>query len=374
MGDDLVAARTFVDIAHTHLDILLGEKRSDKALARRSLIALRAAAVRVHARAILRSGQRALDLIEDNSAQPKLDGAFMSLNKLVVQYRQGLEEVENAMNIPASKETHIQLSQQSLSTTLSNSLIESHYKVAQQTLAPLLPFLSNTDDRQAVEFLAGMTPLNSGQMIDFTPLTATLALDQNAGLTDIALPASHRSGLPKSGAGDDGMPKIAFETLMPGLTNAVLVVARQSDKTVSLGYSDNDIMLPGHLTHRAEVEMHRLGRFLVRNVLEARDIRSARGDSQSGQILITAKADKEDIIIQFECAGRTLSDAQKNSVTISQADMQLSCAQSGSVTRLTLRLNVKMPYVAKQDQANASMIQTPMINRPIHAGQQELMS
>jgi len=330
MGDDLVAARAFVDAAQTHLGVLLGEDRLNDRLAREAVKSLRDTAKPLHAKAIMRSGQRALALLKDQASQPKIDGAYIALNKLIVQYRQGLEEVEQALREQEDIAV-VQTGAKVLSEaeTEISPVLEAHktdaeialgYKQASATLISLLPLSVEPKQRRALEFLSGVVPSLSHPVseLDQRAKTGMWATKQ--------MPTSVKTSLIQASSVKG--PDVALETLMPSLTNSVLIAARQTDKTVSLGYSDNDIMVPAHLVQRVETELHALGRLLVTHILEPREVRSARGDSQSGQILVTAYQDKDDIVIDLECAGQDLSELQQKNLIRMTSETRITYMQS----------------------------------------------
>jgi len=317
MGDDLLAARAFVQDAQTHLETLLGENRYDAALARAAIADIRKAAMPLKARAIMRSGQRALELLEAQASRPKMDGAYLALNKLVTQYRQGLEEVELATSLPSYID--IPGSTQDCEDFIS----------AKDTLASVFKFSRNEQHKQALGFLSGLS-VDSPDQETASPMIRPIEKDQT--VTPQSAQTEKQSRVPSP---------TAFEDLMPSLTNCVLIAARRSDKTVSLGYTANDVLLPAHCAGRVEKKLQALGRFLVDNIMESRDIRLARGDSQSGQLLITAKTEAGVITIDLECKGRGISKVQRDAITGADAFIQVSCLESHNVTTLRVKVDAK---------------------------------
>ena len=287
-------------------------------MARKAIADIRTAALPLQARAIMRSGQRALELLDAQASDPKMDGAYLALNKLVAQYRQGLEEIEQAETLP------------SFIDVAGSAHDYEAFMVAKETLRPVLKFSRNVNHKQALCVLAGLSAdeVDSAETISAnfkeeddkslplgTPITQTPKVAQNLGKSTTEL------------------NQTAFEDLMPSLTNCVLIAARRNNKTVSLGYSANDVHIPKNYVKFVERKLQALGQFIVDNIAEGRDIRLARGDSQSGQILITATEKDGVVIIDMECKGRGLSRLQKAAVSSEEdAFIQVKCLESANVT------------------------------------------
>jgi len=260
VGDDLIAAREFCHQAKPALTLLLSSGRLDHLAAQKALTTIREHAVPLSARAIIRNVDLALSMIETHKPQPKIDGKLMMLNKLVLQYEAGLDEITAATPIPHSVE---------------NPPLEAKHAAAQNILTPLIRFSNNPKTTAALSFLADI------------PYT-------------IKAPSKT---VHKIVAGQPGHYR-PFETLMAGLTNFVLSTARLHEKNVSLSYAIHDAEFLVDDQEPITAWLQHILQHSIEHYLETPDIRQSKGLSQTTPLNLTAQSTPAGLIIEISGHGQ----------------------------------------------------------------------
>lgn len=289
VGDDLTQARAFIDMAATCVETITGPDRLDTVRARRAVLAIANGATALSARGLTRASETALALIGNGAAQPKIDSALMTLNKLYGQYRAGLEEVEAAL---ADTTPEIEI----VPNVVAIESPTSDRDQAAATLTDLLPCVKSTRTRTALETL--------------------IAFD----------PASHDTI-------DSNLRDIPLEALIPSVTNAILAHARQMHKSVSVSYLDDETLLTAEEAKTLEPRMIELGQILVSDCLDTPARRQEQGLSQSGHISLGLTRASGRPIVTLRCTGAEMTQTALPDVTCSP----LEGADMG--TALTLDLS-----------------------------------
>ena len=176
-GDDLVRARSFCDTARLILNAIIDAPREcerddgrDPHWIASRLTTLQQGAKRARARAVYRSAQDVLSLIHRQGPHMptdwgQVDGRILVLNKLVIQYTQGLEEVEAETVVEPTAAS----AAQPVTTTPANDI--ERYAQARATLRDLLPH-ARSEERAALArlldpgLLDGDSPAPRGVPLD----------------------------------------------------------------------------------------------------------------------------------------------------------------------------------------------------------------
>jgi len=159
MGDDLTAARRFCDSVRSDMSALMEGVCAQPCAAEDvllgSLVRIQSGAKRLHARAIFRAAQTVVNAVNDSAPLPTVQGRILSLNKLVVQYEGGLDDIAPR---PANVEHDIQEPVDS-SLVFADAEppmpdIEARFRAARAALLPLMSFAQTGADREALARLA----------------------------------------------------------------------------------------------------------------------------------------------------------------------------------------------------------------------------
>ncbi len=298
MGDDLIAARAFVDLCDESVAALIdGKLDGDDAI--RALDQIDEKASQMQARAIGRVTRLVSDDFRFERPAAQRGGNLLALNKLVSQYKSGLEQVENEL------------------------------------MTRVEP-LSVPDERAAFEIAA-----------------ATLR-----SVMDLARPGAERNALqaltnfkvPKTDTSKQNL--LPLEGEMPLITDEILRTARQQDKTVSVSLSAGAIALSQEYLKVVVRAMAEIGNHLVSNSIETPEIRRQKGRSRSAHISFTAQVEGDVFHVLVTTTGKSPSKMlfashavvqlvgmgmktglsnEKQSVSIALADLPLRVAGSGKV-------------------------------------------
>ena len=179
-------------------------------------------------------------------ASDRSQGTLLALNKLVYQYRAGLNEIQSQA--------------QPFKPDLKKDRIA--FEKAAETLRPLLRF-TDSDLKRSLHVLANLVPPQ----------------------------------LPES-------DKKLFHDLMPALTDDLLRLARQQDKTVSVSFSADRARLSSEIFHLLNAAVTHICRELIKQTIETPSKRSENGLSRSAHIALTAKQDKHLLHVLITCKGR----------------------------------------------------------------------
>jgi hypothetical protein len=190
-------------------------------------------AKRARARAIYRSAQDALGLIQRcNVHMPidwlRVDGRLFVLNKLLSQYEAGLSEIEIICDADSAASEPDLIGPVHIAAANSDTDADPAYTDAKQTLRTLLPHASE-DEAAALSRLMD---------VDLTPpVVAATAPDDRAS------------------AAVDTPPIIAvdrIEWIMPGLMQRLLELGRQYGKIFSVSHSLDDVLIDAGSSERVQ--------------------------------------------------------------------------------------------------------------------------
>lgn len=295
MGDDLIAAQSFSRRCESRLDQLLTVSSIDQTETIVALTAISSDAKAVNARAISRASQTALDELSSYHSGARLQGNLLVLNKLLAQYRSGLNDL-----MPEED-----------SSSDSNPAELDALERARQTLLPLIRFAPNSDDMGR---LSSLCELNVHP--DHIPPTKVMS----------------------------------FDTIMPTLTNDVLLAARHAGKSVSVSYAANGVSMIPDLTAALEHALLDICKHLIEQTVEPPNYRQAQGLSQSAQIAITAHRRDDSFSVLVTCEGHTVSHADISMLELEEFGGRLTqSADNGFVKIEIADLRTGSEMLARQN-------------------------
>ena len=287
MGDDLQAARAFVDLCMAHMDALISGDLSNED-ARHLLREIDDHAKPLHARAICRVARQARNDFHFKDGSPKTHGNLLALNKLILQYEAGLVEVENEIQVPAVK------SEKPLEEQL-----EVAFNKAAKTLQSALGYARPGKERAVLT-----------QLIRFN-------------VADRAIPGE----------------RVSLETIMPALTDRILREARQQGKSVSLSLAGEGAQLSPAMLDLLEPALSKVGCDLVCQTIDAPEIRRQKGQSRSAHIAMTAQSDEQGLHILICVDGLAPSRdilKSKETMILTRLGMQSGLSQADGKVQVAL--------------------------------------
>lgn len=343
-GDDLIAAQAFVSSAKPHIDILSNVSRLDHKKAQSAILALKRGADPIFARAISRVCDQTLTLIGDSAPQPKIDSGLMTLQKLVSQYSQGLDEVLT------DEHAQVKTSEPMIQAPAQLGLVsQANIDVMTKPNAGRVKSASNRNQRHNPPVKhEPLTPddidiLSSAHKSAAATLKPLIVMVKTVGrkraLKNITKPIETSQTLIK-----DTYP--SFETIMPSVINSILSDARQLGKNVSVSYLVGDTHIPKTQIEKIESCTKELGRCLVKYSLEAPEARLSRGESLTGQISVTVQASTEGMEIVISCTGTELPIFVKDRIETGSNAFEISYSYKEG--RSTLSLYVAQSVLESQ--------------------------
>lgn len=311
-GDDLLAARAFVDAAQRDITQLLDPDNHalpNIALRLSRIITLAKA---VSARAVDRAAQLALDMSQskvgfEKSAQ--WQGQILVLNKLISQYGIGLRQVEAELeNTVAS----LNSGGAQICASVENSsgmALKEQFHAAQSTLKPLLKFAETDTQRNALSRLA---KLDSAVTKQFK--------------TDVGAKQIKQADIP-------------FEAIMPSFTASALRAARQSDKIVSISFgAEGPVNIAAEQCANMDNLLCGVASGLVNQWLERPDVRQSRGESGAGHIAVTANRSNTGLNLQFSLRTSIARDFDFASMAVKAAPLGAHWTSQNDDNSATLTL------------------------------------
>ena len=320
MGDDLTAARRFCDSVRSDMSALMEGVCAQPCAAEDvllgSLVRIQSGAKRLHARAIFRAAQTVVNAVNDSAPLPTVQGRILSLNKLVVQYEGGLDDIAPR---PANAEHDIQEPVDSPLVFADAEPpmpdIEARFRAARAALLPLMSFAQTGADREALARLAKFSDNEIDAQKDIQEADITLETLSEAieplklELEDVSSLETQSSSLPpKSEARSSyaGRPT-DFESLMPSFISHALQEARLTEKTVSVSYGADGVSVAQANAPALQSLLEHIAQTLVRSVVERPETRRARGQSGAGHIAVTATQSPKTLTVSIECPGAPLA-------------------------------------------------------------------
>ena len=298
VGDDLKAARQFVDDCEACMSGLLSGETVNPENTKSDLSRIQSAAMRINARAIASMAQVALGNCEGYHKRPEqLHGSLLGLNKLVHQYRTGLDEVwvkplKEGPQI--SSTTSVPIPEK---TDEFQQLIQ-----ARRILQPLIKFAANETDKAALTLLAGL------EIVQPSEQNVVRSLD----------------------------------VIMPSITNELLRFARQSGKSLSISHGFDEIWVSGEMATALETGLGNIGKYLISKSIDHLEHRQTVGKCGSAHMAFTARGKGELFDFMVTCEGKPVHSTELDLDILQQFGGQLHISYAVSYTHLTLPTT---PYV-----------------------------
>jgi len=386
MGDNLKAASRFVSQSISSLDHITTAPQvsSDRILDK--LADLQRGAKAMRARAIYRAAQTAVDMLHKGKPDDQVQSELNVVRSLVVQYQNGLEEILDDQSAPvqaapvqsslqravADKVIDFSAGDSVQTDTQAEPVMMIGAKAAPTLLDDLMAPLAEPDAaaEPMPEAVIAAEPHNAASselpaqimpLVQFAP-----EAEQRDALRRLSRLHGEMSGTAeaqtKAVAAEKPSPArpkmVAFETLMPELTNVVLTTARHLEKTVSISYAAHQTELNSDLAESVRAALSDLSVLLVTRSLEMPEVRRNRDESGAGHISIMAVVKSGLLELSVECTGRniTLSDLDIPSWTqlknlgadfkLSREDGRLCLGVTGLKSKpLTSRRDISAPML-----------------------------
>ncbi|WP_298918073.1 hypothetical protein [uncultured Algimonas sp.] len=188
-------------------------------------------AKRARARAVYRSAQDALSLIQRcNVHMPvdwtRVDGRLFVLNKLLNQYEDGLVELERAA--PQEPQANADPGPEQ----------DPSHEIAKLTLTGLLPHASREERADL------------GRLMDLSPLHLS-SLDPDLTALESALTVNDAAASPNAPSAEAGR----IEWIMPDLVQTLLELGRQYGKTFSVSHTLDDVLIEAGAADRVRLRL-----------------------------------------------------------------------------------------------------------------------
>lgn len=304
MGDNLTYAREFCQSSRKDIEAIVSGICAEPCAAPdvlvSSLSSIQQGAKQARARAIYRAAQTVVDSVLASAAKPTIQGRVLSLNKLITQFEQGLNEIQPK---PANSDypSAGEIETAEAAPNLIQGASEDRFAQAREILMPLMG-LARDEERGALETLSALSfaPLNETNTQDIDAAGGLFA-PQASGVTESTVDTAPIT--PQA----DSSQIVDFEILMPAFTSEALQTARHSQKTVSVSYAANDVGLSKQQADALQPVLSHIANTLVSRVLERPELRRARAESGSGHIALTASETNNLLTISIECPGKALS-------------------------------------------------------------------
>lgn len=287
-GDNLKAAKAFSGLCDVTLSRLVESesyivtKNEEKIYVVSALDTIKTEAGHMRAKAISRAAQTAIDGVQNLRDTKNQVRNLRDLMHLVRQYQSGLEEILPQNQISQAGQPN------------GNAINE--FETARRTLRSVIKHAGADRDIAALSRLADWRP--------------------------------HQP------------EHITFDQLMPGLSEEILRSARACEKTVSVSYAADDIILSPRLFHNLSEDLTQIGTWLVQTAVEPPATRLAQGLGQSSHIAITARKNAARLDILLSCDGKltNFADLGMPVLTLDRTEFKdLTCTGSTEQVRVELK-------------------------------------
>ena len=320
MGDDLTAARRFCGQATTSMELLMAAISNSSVCAPHILVEyladVQSQAKSQHAIAIYRAAQNVIDAVLGCASLERVQGRALSLNKLIVQYQAGLDEIAPApANAPelagkAKRDLAPEDTSGAAATmphdpppvpSAKDAALAAKYDQARAALRPLMGLTKTPSEAAALSRLAGFTSseLSAAKGQEPSSDEAQAAEANTPAAPQNTISPIYQSGPQETTASLD----VDFETLMPQFTSEALQAARQTQKTVSVSYAAEDVRLSFAQAQALQPVLQHIAQKIVTGVLERPETRARRGESSAGHIALTASQHAGRVSISMDCPG-----------------------------------------------------------------------
>lgn len=250
MGDNLVAARQFSGLCQANISALISNHGSDSRDAITALKDIQTGARELRARSIFLAAQTAIEEFNGVYSASQRAGALLTLNKLVRQYTDGLDEIAPVVT-------------EDISGPSAEGV--ANWKQVRETFVSLRRFAKTDAENAAFSSLAALGPFVPGEPV--------------------------------------GIQSESFELLMPAITDESLRQAREAEKSVSVSYATDNILMDETVAERVQEALIEVCQGLVRSSVEVPSQRQNQGLSGAAHIAITAKRKGATFDVLVSCEG-----------------------------------------------------------------------
>jgi len=275
-GDDLIAARRFTDLCHTHMSEIFsgGQLPLTDVLGRLDEIKTEAKSLR--ARSIYKTAQTVIDDLTGRRSVAACAGSVLVLQKLIQQYEGGLSEIAPVMH-RREKVVKAAVNGPAIISDMARQ------REAVQTLSPLIKFAGKDDQANLVTLV-------------------NLAANSAGGSQEI--PGKQR-----------------IDIIMPGLTNHWLRLARAQSKSISVSAALDEALLETGALKKIQKQIKLLGEILISQSIELPEKRADKGLSRSAHMAITAKQSDKMMHILISCEGAAPRNVDINPIITNLEDV-----------------------------------------------------
>ncbi len=258
-GDDLVAARRFMNLCSNHMrEIFSGGSLPLTDVINR-LADIQSQAKIMQARAVYKAAQTVIDDLTKRCSVEACAGSVVALQGLIRQYETGLNEIVPKI-IPAIVKPVM---------NFENSNI--------------LPMAENVRQKQAAQILKPLVKFaDPAEQVPLVQLLSYAANDQ------VAKPKLRRSKI---------------DAIMPGLTNNLLRLARTDGKSVSISYASDESLLDQAVLNLLQNQIENMGKAMIKHCVETPLSRQEKGQSQSAHLAITSRINGDRLDVLVSCDG-----------------------------------------------------------------------
>jgi len=295
-GDDLRAARRFMDLCHAHMSEIFSGGQLPMLDVVNRLGEIQSHAKLMHARSIYRSAQEIIDDLTRRRSVQACAGSVLVLQKLIRQYNAGLSEIAPvALQVirkpkanPAGPAIVSEMAQQ---------------KTAAMTLAPLVKFADEAE---------------------------------RSSLITLVKLAANQTSSPISNTSAESAEKI--DVVLPSLTNHWLRLARTQDKSISVSSALCDGRVRADRLKVLQKGLKGLGELLITQSVEKPEARAARSLSRSAHLAITGSQTGKQLDILVSCEGLApeQEDIEIISSMLAEIDMKTAVEIDDDLIRVKL--------------------------------------
>ncbi len=259
-GDDLVAARRFMDLCQLHMSEIFSGGKLPLIEVIRRLGEIQSHAKLMHARSIYRSAQDIINELTVHKCPQSCAASVLALQKLIRQYESGLSEIAPARPRKATEAT------KPVGTELVYDL--ARQKRAARNLSPLLKFADDNDRKHLVTLLS-------------------LAANESSAPKRVDKPAKVQK----------------VDIILPSLTNHWLRLARAQEKSISVSSAFDDISIKTETLKVLQNGLKQLGEILISQSVEKPDIRAEKDLSRSAHLAVTGRQTDAGFEMLISCEG-----------------------------------------------------------------------
>ncbi len=294
-GDDLVAARRFMDLCRDHMSEIFSGGQIPLIEVLRRLGDIQSHAKLMRARSIYRSAQDVISDLTVHKCPQSCAASVLVLQKLIRQYEAGLSEIAPVKVSKIEKINRVE-------TVPVYDL--ARQKKAAVTLSPLLKFADKEKDRDNLVTLLSL--------------------------------AANESFAPPNKREPAKVQKV--DIILPSLTNHWLRLARTQEKSISVSSAVDDISIKTETLKALQKGLKQLGEILISQSVEKPDVRADKELSRSAHLAVTGRHTDTGFEILMSCEGiaPSLSDMEHVKTLFDPIGLKTNIVLEDSLVRVSL--------------------------------------